>query len=100
MRAAVQDVHHRHRKYIRSCATKITVKWYLKTIRARACGGHRDGEDRIRTQASLVLCAIKFNHLGVDRTLIGSVHPAKGLRNLAVHVLDRHQHTLSFVALL
>src|SRR6266852_3228408 len=100
MGTSVQDVHHWDREDVRSRATKVAVECYLKSISARASRGHRHRENRVRPKTSLIGGAIKFDHLRVDRALIGGVHPAKGLRNLAVHVLDRRQHTLSFVALL
>src|SRR5713101_769951 len=100
MGTTVQNVHHRYRQDVRSRATKVAVKCYLKSISARASRGHRHRENRVRPKTSLIGGAIKFDHLRVDRALIGGVHPAKGLRNLAVHVLDCLQNAFSLVALL
>ena len=54
VRAAVEDVHHRHRQDVRRLAAEVAPQRQVLLGRRGARGGERDAEDRVRAQARLV----------------------------------------------
>ena len=63
--------------------------------RGRARRRHRYRENRIRSQAALVLRAIEFNHLPIKCALIGSIQIRHRFRDLAIDVLYRFQNSFT-----
>ena len=100
VRAAVQDIHHRHRNRVRAGAAEIAVERQLKRPGRCASRRHRNCEDGIGSQPSLVGRAIERDHFGVERALVGGIHADERAGNLGVHVLDGFEHSLPLVALL
>src|SRR5882762_9292016 len=88
MGSAVQDVHHRHGQCVGCSTTQIAVERQLECVCAGASGGHRYGQDRVRSKATFVGSTVEFDHLGVECALVGRVHPAQGFCDFAVDVLD------------
>ena len=74
MRAAVQDVHHRHGQQRCLDAAEIAVERRLLRCGRGARSGHRDGENRVRAQAALVRRAVELDHLAIDRALLARIH--------------------------
>ena len=50
-------------------------------------------------EASFVLGAIELDHLLVECALVGGIEIGQGVGDLAVHVLDRFEHTFAEKAL-
>ncbi len=65
MRAAVDDVHHRHRQ--RLGAAEAAEQRLFGFLRHRVRGGERHGEQRIGAEARLGLGAVELDHFLVDR---------------------------------
>ena len=66
----------------------------------RCCGlgaRERDGEDRVGAEATLVRRSVQLDQPAVERLLVAGVHPAHGVRDLAVHVRDRLRDRLAAV---
>ncbi len=97
VRAAVQDVHHRHRQSVRRSPAEIAIKRQLERSRRGASSGHRNRQNRVRAQPPLVGSAIKIDQSGVERALVGGVHPAERFRNLAIDVRNCLQNALAHV---
>ena len=76
VRAAVQDVHHRHRQQARRDAAQIAIQRRLLRRGRRARHGHRDRQNRVRAQLALVRSAVQLDHVPVDRPL-AAPHPAQ-----------------------
>ena len=98
VRAAIQNVHHRYRQDIGGSATQVAVQRESVLRRGGSRHCHRNGKNRISSQAALILRSIKFNHGMVDRTLFRSVHIRERVGYLAGHILDRLENALSEIA--
>ena len=99
MRAPVEDVHHGRRQHVRTRSSKIAIKRKPERIGGSTGRSHRDGEDRIRSQPSLIFGAVEFNHLRVERALVSGVIIRKRVGNLSIHVLDRLENAFAQVAI-
>ena len=93
MRAAVEDVHHRHRQHRRVHAAEIAIERNAEGIGRSAGAGHRDREDGIGAQAALVPRAVERDHGRVDQALIGRIHAGQFRRQNTFHVVDGMQDT-------
>ncbi len=95
VRAAVEDVHHRHRQRVRRGPAEIAIEREF-TCSCRGAGRrHRNRQDRVRPQPPFVGRAIEFDQTGVERALVGCVRPAEIFRNLAIDIRDRLQNALA-----
>src|SRR5579862_9119914 len=94
MSAAIQNVHHWYWQNVRSRSSEIAVEWKVAGRGAGAGRGHGDSQDCVRAEPSLIRRAIKIDQPGVERALVGRINSAQRLRDLAVDVCDRLQHTL------
>ena len=98
MRAAVDDVHHRHGQRVRPGAAQVAVERRLLRGCRRARGGHRNRQDGVGAQAALVGCAVEVDHGAVDRRLRGGVLAYYGLGDFAVDVAGGLQRAFAEVA--
>ncbi len=100
MRAAVDDVHHRHRQQPRRRAADVTIE----RLPARGRGGFRDGkrntEDRVRAEPAFVRRAVERDHRLVDLGLRLGIHAADRVEDLAGHGRDGLLHALAEIAFL
>ena len=89
VRAAVEDVHHRHRQDPRRLAAEVAPQRLVLLGRGRARGGERDAEDRVRAEAALVRRAVELDQRAVEARLVEHVAARDRLGDLAVDVRDR-----------
>ena len=97
VRAAVEDVHHRHRQDVRRLAAEVAPQRQVLLGRRGARGGQRDAEDGVRAQARLVVGAVELDQLAVEALLVGGVVAGDGLGDLAVDVADGLHDALAAV---
>src|SRR5580765_3736389 len=91
VRAAVQDVHHRHGQRERVAAVEIadvSIEWNLLRRGSRAKRRHRHAEQGIGAEAAFSRRAVERNHRFVQPALI-EIAADDRLGDLAVHVRDR-----------
>ena len=98
VRAAVQNVHHRHRHHAGERSTQVAPQRESEFARARARDGHRHGKDGVGAEVGLVWRAIHLDERGVDAHLVGRVCPSERRRDGLLDVLHREQHALATVA--
>ncbi len=98
MRAAVDDVHHRHRHLHAAGAAEVTIERKPRLLGRRLGDRHRHGEQRVGAEARLVLGAVEVDERLVDEALLLGVEAHDGLGDLGVDVLDRLEHALAAVA--
>lgn len=100
MRAAVDDVHHRHRQG----HVGFGDGGQVLPQRLLARGGHgmrgsqRDPQQRVGAQAALVLGAVKIDQATVQALLVGRIEVLQRLGDGAVDVVHRVAHALAQVA--
>ena len=63
MRAAIQDIHHRHRQNLRVGAAEITEERNTAGSRGRVRGGERDAEERVGAELLFVRRSIELDQL-------------------------------------
>jgi hypothetical protein len=97
VRAAVDDIHHRHRHAHRAGTAEIAVERQPGLLARRARRGHRNGKERVRAEARLVLGAVEVEKRAIDERLLGSVETDDRLGNFRVHELHGLQHALAAV---
>ncbi|MNS75658.1 hypothetical protein D3C72_1091850 [compost metagenome] len=100
VRAAVDDVHHRHRQLHAAHAAEVAVQRQARLFGRGAGHGHRDGEGGVGAQASLVVGAVQVDHRAIEEGLFAGVQAQHGFRDLGVDVLDGLQHALAEIAAL
>jgi hypothetical protein len=95
MRAAIDDIHHRHRQDARARATDIAEQRQARGLRGSLGDRERYAQHRVRAEARLVLGAVQRNQRFIDLGLIGSVHAADRIEDFAVRRIDRLAHALA-----
>jgi hypothetical protein len=98
VRAAVDDVHHRHRQAHAARAAEVAVQGQPGLLGRRARHRHADGQRGIRPETALVVGAVEVDQRLVEKGLLGCVEAEHRLADLGVDVLHRAQHTLAEVA--
>ncbi len=98
VRAAIDDVHHRHRQDDGVVAAEVAVQRQLLALGGGTRVGERHGEDRVRAEARLVVGAVDLAHAAVDPRLVRRVAADQRVAQHAVDVLHRVQHALAEVA--
>ncbi len=98
MRAAVEDVHLRHGKQIRTYAAQVAIERRIFGLRLRASGRHGNGENGIRAQLALVRSAVELDHFAIDTALVFSVHPDDRGSNDIGDVFDGVECALAEIA--
>jgi hypothetical protein len=98
VRAAVQDVHHRHRQQPRPGAAEVAVERQAARPRGRARDRERDGEDRVGAELRLLRRAVEGEHHAVAGALVERVLADQRGADALDHVGDRPLHPLAAVA--
>ena len=75
VRAAVEDVHHRHGQDPRLLAAEVAPERQADVRGRGVRGGERHAEDRVGAQARLVRRAVELDQRAVDRELVERVVP-------------------------
>ena len=87
VRAAVQNVHHRHRQLVAGHTAQKAVQWNIQ----RECrgAGRRNGDRQngVCAKVGLVLGAVRLQHGGVHRVDVGDIQPDQRLVDGGVDVL-------------
>ena len=99
VRAAVEDVHHRHRQQVRVGAADVPVERQVRAVRGRPGHGERDAEDRVGAELGLVGRAVELEHRLVDQPLVVGLEALDHRGDVLHDGLDRLQHTLADVPL-
>ena len=89
MRSAVDHVQHRHGQHVGVGAADPPVERHSGLGGGRLGRRERHSENRVGSQAGLVLRAVKRNQSSVDRALIGSVEAGQRRADLLPNVADR-----------
>ena len=100
VRAAVDDVHHRHRQHARLRAADVAVERQARGLGRGLGDGQRDAEDRVGAEARLVRRAVELDQRLVDGDLILGIHAADRVEDLALTLSTALQHALAAVAAL
>ena len=102
VRAAVEDVHHRHGQnrggFFRGIFRNVLVERLAGGAGRGARGSHGDGENRVGAELGFVRRAVGFDHASVERALVGGIHAGDCFRDRGIHMLDRLQHAFADVA--
>ncbi len=83
VRAAVEDVHHRHRQHPRGLAAEVAPQRKALLRGLRVGRGERYAEDRVRAESRLVGGAVERDQRIVERLLIGRIRSVHGRGDLA-----------------
>ena len=101
VRAAIQDVHHRHGKRVRGGVARIFCEIFVERLARRRCrrarGGHRDGENGVGAKFRFVRRAVGFDHAAIERALVGGIHAGDRFRDVTIDVSHGFQHALAEV---
>src|SRR6202795_4672512 len=97
MRTAGEDVHHRSRHHARCRSAQVPIQGQGASVRGSPRRRHRNSQNRVRSQPSLVGRAIQLDQPGVERALGGGVNSGEGFRNLAVNIGNCLQNALAEV---
>ena len=98
VRAAVDDVHHRHRQHVGVRATDVAVERQIRRAGRRVRDGERDAEDRVGADLGLVVGAVQVEHRLVDQPLLAGVVAQQLRAELVEHAEDGLGHALAAVA--
>ena len=98
MRAAVDDVHHRHRQRARRDPADVAVERGAEALRRRLGGGEAGAEDGVGAEPALVGGAVEVDEDAVDAHLVGGGEAGQRVADRPVHRLDRAAHALAAVA--
>ena len=98
MRAAIDDVHHRHRQHTRIGAAHIAVEREARRHGGSLCRGERHTEDGVCAELGLVGRAVELDHHLVERDLLVGFVTAECIAKFAVDGIDRLGHALAHVA--
>ena len=78
VRAAVEDVHHRHRQQVGVRPADVAVERQAGGVGGGAGDGERDAEDRVGAELGLVGRAVELDHRLVDEPLVVGVEALDG----------------------
>ena len=95
VRAAVDDVHLRHRQDELAGPSQVPVQRQLAILRRGVRGGERHGENRVRAELRFVVRAVRRRQLRVERALVLGVQADRHAAQLAVDVGDGLQDSLA-----
>ena len=97
MRAAVDDIHHRHRQGHRTRTAEIAIERQSGLFGRSLGNRHRHRQRCVGAESGLVVGTVEFDQDLVDIRLLAGVEAHDRLGNLGVDVLDRTQHTFATV---
>jgi hypothetical protein len=101
VRAAVDDVHHRHRQAACAAhAAEVAVQRQARFLGRGARHRHADGQRGVGAQAALVVGAVQVDQGLVQEGLLAGVQPQHRFADLGVDVLHRRSTPLPQVAAL
>jgi len=100
MRAAVQNIHHRHWQNARTGSAQITKERKVCRRRSRVRGCKRHTEQRVCAQIFFVGRTIQLDQLGIDFFLRAGVKSPEGIGNSPVHIPDRFEDAFAAITLL
>ncbi len=89
VRAAVDDVHHRHGQQVGVRPAEVAEQRQAGGLRGRLGHGERDAEDRVGPEALLVGGAVQVDHGLVDQALLGGVEAEDRGGDLVLDVAHR-----------
>ena len=95
MRAAVQDVHHRHRQVIAADAAEEAVEREVERYGRGLCRCERDGEDGVRAEVRLVFRDVELEHDGIDRIDVRRIRADESRGDLLVDIRDSFRDALA-----
>ena len=98
VRAAVDDVHHRHRQDVRVGAADVAEQRQPCRLGGRLRHRQRHAEDRVGAQPRLVGRAVEVEQRLVDEALVVGAQPDDRGRDLVEHRLDGLLDALAAVA--
>ena len=97
VRAAVEDIHHRHGQMMaREPAEEAVERHALRGCR-RLGRRERDGEDGVRAEVRFLLCAVERDHRAVHCVDVGGAQALERGRDFLVDVGDGLAHALAAV---
>ena len=85
MRAAIDDVHHRHRQDPRLRPADIAIERQAGRLRRRLGDRERDAEDGVGAEPFLVGRAVEIDHGLIDADLILGIHADHRVEDLGIH---------------
>ena len=100
MRAAIQNVHHRHRQNFRILASEITKERLFFRGRGGVRGCERNSKQRVRAEIFFIRRPIEFDDLFVERGLLGCIKPDERARDRLVHIAHCFGHAFAAIAFL
>ena len=100
VRAAVENVHHRHGQGLRVHAADVVIKAHAGGLGCRLRCREGRAEDGVRAETGLVRGTVYLDEHLVDRGLVKRVEADHRLGDLAVDVLDRKLNALAAVTAL
>jgi hypothetical protein len=100
VRAAVDDVHERHRQGPRGRAADVAVEGQAAGFRRGLRHRQGDAQDRVGAQAALVPAPVEVDHEEIDERLVEGVLPDDLAGQRVVHGRDRLAHAATEVTLL
>ena len=100
VRAAVDDVHHRHGHAHGAAAAEIAVQRQAGFVGGGAGHGHRGGQDGVGAQAFLGLGAVQLDQGAIDEGLLLGIQAHQRFRDFGIEVLDGAQHALAQITAL
>ena len=89
VRAAVEDIHHRHRQQPGLLAAEIAPQGKLARGGTRLRRGERDAEHRVRSEPLLGPRTVKLDQARIERLLVGRIDAGNRRGDLVVDVGDR-----------
>ena len=99
VRAAVENVHHRHGRQVRLRAAQKAEQRHALRAGSRLGAGHRHGQRRVRAENGLVFRAVQRNQRLIDGEQVVRVHAAQGVVDGAGDVFAGLQHAFAAVKL-
>ena len=95
VRAAVENVHHRYRKYIGADAAQKPVQGKAQRVCRGPGTGERNRQNRVCAKPGFVRRTVQAKHGRVDRPGMGSVHARQCGAYFGVDIFHSAQHALS-----
>ena len=100
MGAAVDDIHHRHRKCVGECAADITVKRQTGVFGSRFRNGQTHAKNSVGSKTGFVRRSVQINHRLVDQQLIVGIKTGQRFKNFGINGFNGFRHALTEIAAL
>ena len=98
MRAAVNDIHHRHRQSVCAVAAEIAIQRLLSTVGGCARVGHRHRKQSISAKIRFIRRAIELDQFPIDASLVECVNAFQLAGDYVIDVRDSLQNSLAAIA--